>query len=101
MPLYFRALLVQAAPAASRRKRTYLAAQYARLAARPGTSRAALAVAHSILFIACHLLERGTDYHDLGPDYFDERDRQATQRRLVRRLEGMGFKVSLESAAAA
>jgi transposase len=98
---WLRALLVQAAHAAARRKGSYLAAQYARLAARRGKSRAAVAVAHSILVIAYHLLERGTEYQDLGSNYFDERDRQATQRRLVRRLEHMGFKVSLESTTAA
>ncbi|HEX6507677.1 MAG TPA: IS110 family transposase [Chloroflexota bacterium] len=98
---WLRALLVQAAHAAARRKGTYLAAQYARLAARRGKSRAAVAVAHSILVIAYHLLERGTDYQDLGPNYFEERDRQATQRRLVRRLEGLGFTVTLESTAVA
>ena len=41
----------------------------------------------------------GTAYHDLGPRYFDERDRQAVERRLVHRLEGLGYKVSLEPAA--
>lgn len=98
---WLRALLVQAAHAAARKKGTYLAAQYRRIAARRGKSRAAVAVGHSILVIAYHLLERGTDYQDLGPNYFDERDRQATERRLVHRLEGLGYKVSLESTEAA
>lgn len=98
---WLRALLVQAAHAAARKKGTYLAAQYRRIAARRGKSRAAVVVGHSILVIAYHLLERGTDYQDLGPNYFDERDRQATERRLVHRLEGLGYKVSLESTEAA
>jgi transposase len=98
---WLRALLVQAAHAAARKKGTYLAAQYRRIAARRGKSRAAVAVGHSILIIAYHLLQRGTDYEDLGPNYFDERDRQATQRRLVHRLEGLGYKVSLEPTQAA
>ncbi len=97
---WLRVLLVQAAHAAARTKGTYLGAQYRRLAARRGKSRAAVAVGHSILVIIYHLLRDGTLYQDLGPGYFDERDRQATQRRLVRRLEGLGYKVTLEPTAA-
>jgi transposase len=96
---WLRALLVQAAHAGARKKDTYLGAQYRRLAARRGKSRAAVAVGHTILVIAYHLLRDGTDYHDLGPRYFDERDRRAVQRRLVHRLEGLGYTVSLQPAA--
>jgi hypothetical protein len=46
------------------------------------------------------VLRHGTAYRDLGPHYFDERDRQAVQRRLVHRLEGLGYTVSLEPRAA-
>ncbi len=96
---WLRALLVQAAHAGARKKDTYLGAQYRRLAARRGKSRAAVAVGHTILVIAYHLLRDGTEYHDLGPRYFDERDRRAVERRLVHRLEGLGYKVSLGPAA--
>ena len=94
-----RTALVEAAQAASHTKATYLAAQFHRLAARRGRKKAAIAVAHSILVIAYHLLARGTTYQDLGVHYFDERDRRAVERRAVRRLEGLGFKVILEPAA--
>jgi transposase len=97
---WLRALLVQAAHAAARTKGTYLAAQYRRLAARRGTSRAAVAVGHTILVIVFHLLQRGTTYHDLGPRYFDERDRQQVERRLVHRLHDLGYRVTLEPLAA-
>ena len=97
---WLRALLVQAAHAAARKRETYLAAQYRRLAARRGKSRAAVAVGHSILVIIYELLRARTTYQDLGPRYFDERERQAVERRLVHRLEGLGYKVSLERAAA-
>ncbi len=97
---WLRSLLVQAAHAAARKRDTYLSALYRRLAARRGKSRAAVAVGHAILVIAYHLLERGTDYKDLGPRYFEERDRDAEQRRLVHRLERLGFKVALEPSAA-
>ena len=93
---WLRALLVQAAHAAARTKGTYLGAQYRRLAARRGKSRAAVAVGHSILVILYHMLREGTPYHDLGPRYFDERDRRAVERRLIHRLEGLGYKVTLE-----
>ncbi len=91
-----RALLVEAGYAAGRTKDTYLAAQYHRLAARRGKKRAAVAVGHTILVIVYYLLKRGTVYEELGGGYFDERDRQAVERRLVRRLEAMGNKVILE-----
>jgi hypothetical protein len=57
-------------------------------------------VGHTILVIAYHLLRYGTAYHDLGPHHFDERDRGALERRLVRRLEALGYRVALEPRAA-
>ena len=97
---YLRAALVEAAHAAGHTKATYLAAQFHRLTARRGRKKAAVAVAHTILVIVYHLLTRGTLYQDLGVHYFDERDRRAVERRAVRRLEGLGYKVSLEPAVA-
>jgi transposase len=96
---WLRACLVQAAHAAARTKGTYLAAQYRRLAARRGRAKAAVAVAHAILIIAYHVLMEGTVYCDLGGNYFDERDRQGVERRLVHRLDGLGYTVSLQPAA--
>jgi transposase len=95
---WLRAALTEAAWAASHTKQTYLGAQYRRLAPRRGRKRAIVAVGHSILTIAYHLLTRQEDYADLGPNYFDERDRQATERRLIDRLERMGLKVTVERA---
>jgi transposase len=97
---WLRAALVEAAHAAGRARNTYLSAQYRRLASRRGKKRAAVAVGHSILVIAYHLLQRSCGYEELGGDYFDKRDRQAVERRLVRRLEGLGYKVSLDPVAA-
>ncbi len=93
---YLRARLVEAAQAAGRTKDTYLAAQYRRLGARRGKKRAAVAVGHTILVIVYHVLRRGTIYEELGGAYFDERDRQALERRLVRRLEALGNQVTLQ-----
>ena len=95
---WLRALLVEAAQAAGRTKETYLGQQFRHLAARRGKKKAAVAVAHSLLVIIYHLLKDGTEYQDLGVHYFAERDRQAAQRWLVRRLETLGYTVSVEPA---
>ena len=97
---WLRAALVEAAQAAGRTKGTYLSAQYRRLTARRGKKRAAVAVGHTILTIAYHLLTRGTNYEDLGVTYFDERDRARVERRLVGRLEALGYTVQLQRPAA-
>jgi transposase len=93
---WLRAALVEAAQAAGRTKATYLGAQYRRLLPRKGKKRAVVAVGHSILVIAYHLLTRREPYHDLGVTYFDQHARQAVERRLVRRLEALGYTVSLQ-----
>jgi len=93
---HLKSALVQAAHAAGRTRDNYLAAQFRRLAARRGKKRAAVAVAHSILIIAYHMLRDGTEYRELGGDYFDKRQQEPLQYRLVKRLEGLGFRVSLE-----
>lgn len=90
------AALNQAAHAAARTKNTYLAAQYHRLAGRRGAKRAIVAVEHSILVIAYHLIQRREPYRELGSDYFDKRRPEATAKHLVKRLERLGFQVSLQ-----
>jgi transposase len=90
------AALTQAAWAASHTKQTYLSAQYRRLAARRGRKKALVAVAHSILIIAYHLIKAEDTYQDLGNNYFDRRNPEATEKRLVRRLEQLGYNVSLD-----
>ncbi len=98
---WLRTALVESAQAASRTKRTYLAAQYARIKGRHGHNKAIFAVAHSILVIAYHLLERSEPYNELGGDYFVERqNKDAYQRRLIQQLERMGYDVALHVRAA-
>lgn len=99
--IWARRLLIQSAHAAAHSKNTYLAAQYHRLASRLGPKRAAMAVAHSILVIIYHVLRDGVPYRDLGSTFFDERDRQRVERRLVRRLERLGYQVELQPRAQA
>ena len=96
---WLREALVEAAHAAARARRTYLAAQYRRIAARRGSRRAAVAVAHTILTITYHLLSRQSDYEDLGANYFDDRDRTATIHRAVARIQRLGYEVTLTPAA--
>jgi transposase len=93
---WLRTFLVEAAYGAGRAKNTYLGAQYRRLVTRRGRKKAVVAVGHSILVIAYHLLQRKTTYEDLGPTYFDERDREGVKRRLVRRLEDLGYQVTVK-----
>ncbi len=96
---WLRVALTEAAQAAGRTKTTYLAAQFHRLAARLGRKKAAVAVSHTSLVIAYHLLrEPDSAYHDLGVHYFDQRDHQALKRRLLHRLEGLGYRVTVEHA---
>jgi len=95
---WLRAALVEAAWGAARTKKSYLAAQYHRLAARRGAKRAILAVAHTMLVTIYHLLRHGSTYQDLGGNYFDQRDRYATIRRAIGRIERLGYKVTLEPA---
>jgi len=92
---WLRAALLEAGHAAARTQGTYLAAQYHRLVPRLGKKKAAVAVGHSILVAVYYLLQRGTTYAELGGNYFDARNREHVERRLVRRLEKLGFTVTL------
>jgi transposase len=93
---WLRATLVQVAWAASHTKNTYLSAHYRRVASRRGKKRALVALGHTILIIIHTMLKNGTTYHDLGSDYFDRLDQTRLTRSLVRRLERLGHKVSLQ-----
>jgi transposase len=90
---WLRAGLTQAAHAAARQKNCYLAAHFHRLAGRRGKKRATMAVAHSILVIAYHVIQRRKPYEDLGSNYFDEHQKVSTANRLTRRLEKLGYRV--------
>jgi transposase len=94
--VWLRQVLIEAAHGAAHAKQTYLGALYRRIQARRGTKKALVAVAHAILVIVYHVLSRKEPYRDLGANYFDERDRQAVQRRLVRRLEHLGYQVQIQ-----
>jgi len=91
-----KSILSQAAWAASRTKDTYLSAQYQQLVRRRGKKRAIVAVAHSIIISAYHMLSRHEVYRDLGHNYFDERKKAAVVTHLTRRLRKLGYSVQLE-----
>lgn len=95
---WLKSALVQSAWAASRTKDSYFRAQYHRLVGRRGKKRALMAVAHSLLVVIHHLLLTGDTYVGLGADYFDKLDADRIVRRHVRRLEGLGYKVTLAPA---
>ena len=88
---------MESARAASRTK-TYLGAQYHRLARRIGANSAAMAVAHSIAVIVHSVIKNKEPFVDLGYNYFDKRDRDAITRRVIRQLERLGHKVTLVAA---
>jgi len=89
------AALTQAAQAAAHTKDTYLSAQFHRLVARIGKKRAIVAVAHSILVMSYYIIKRKEPYKELGGNYFDQHHADATQHQLVKRLERLGFQVTL------
>ena len=94
---WLRSTLVEAAHGAAHTKDTYLASQYHRLVGRRGKKRALVAVGHSLLIISHYVLKRRQAYYDLGSNYFEELHRQRMERNLVKRLENLGYKVTLEA----
>ena len=92
---WLRTALVEAAHAATHCKDSYLAAQYHRLVLRRGGKKATIAVGHTLLVIVYHVFADEQDYQELGGNYFDDYDRQAVQKRLVHRLEKLGYEVTL------
>jgi transposase len=93
--VHLRTALVEAAVAASHAKGTYLRDKFYRLRARRGTKRAAMAIAHKILIAAYHLLATHAVYRDLGAAYLDSLEKRHATRNLVRRLERLGYEVTL------
>jgi transposase len=90
-----RALLGEAAWAASRTKDTYLSAFYHRIARRRGKKKAIVALEHKLLIIIYHVLRTKTPYQDLGADYFDQREKVRLERHHIHRLEQLGYMVTV------
>jgi transposase len=86
---------VQCARAAARTKNTYLSSMYKRIAARRGGNVACVAVARTIIEICYYMIRDGSAYIDLGADYFTERNREDIAKRSIKRLESLGYSVSI------
>jgi transposase len=95
---WLRTILTQSVWGASRKKNSYLPTQFRRLKGRRGAKRAAIAVAHTLLVIMYHVLKDARPYQDLGPDYLSRLHANRLTKSLVKRLEKLGHKVTLEPA---
>jgi transposase len=96
---WLRSALTEAAHAAARTKESYLSARYVGIKGRRGSKKAAVAVGHSILVIAYHIMERKEPYEEFGEEHYRKQQRcskEAYTKRLVRKLERLGHKVALE-----
>lgn len=98
---HLKSALVEAANAASHKRDCYLRAKYRRLAGRKGKKRALIAVARTILQSTYYMMSRVERYHDLGENYYDLRNPEQVARRLTKRIEKLGFKVTFEPLAKA
>lgn len=98
---WLKTALVEAGWSASRTKETYLSAQYRNISRRRGKRRACVAVGHSILTIVYHLISNpNARFEDLGADHFVVPNRHQLAQKLVKRLDSLGFKASVEWKAA-
>lgn len=98
---FLKAALVTAAISAAQAKGTYLRDKFHRLKARMGSKKAAMAMAHKILVAVFHMLQRGAGFTDLGGDYLDHLNKHRTAKRLIRRLDALGYDVMLRPKPAA
>lgn len=94
---WLKGVVIECARAAAHTKGTYLSSFYHRIAARRGANRAAMAVGHKQICSIFQELSQNKPYQELGENFFDSLDPEALQRRLVKRLEGLGWRVKLES----
>jgi transposase len=97
---YIRRSLCQSAWAAARKKESHLAALFRRIRARRGEQKAAMAVAHELLTIIFHIVRDGTAYQELGAEHYDRQNKPKLTRRLVERLQRLGYYVTLQAVAA-
>lgn len=93
---WLKTLLVECGRSAGRRRESYLRAQYTRLSHRRGPKKAAMAVGHSLLIAAYHILRDGDTFRDLGADHFDRLAKERLTRHYIHRLEQLGHHVLLD-----
>jgi transposase len=90
---YLRRVLTQSAWSITRKKDCFLTALFWRISARGGRKKAGLAVAHRILTIIWHIIREGKTYQEIGANHHDRQHPERSARRLIRRLEQLGFDV--------
>jgi transposase len=93
---WLKTVLIQCAWAAARTKESYFHSLYHRLRSRRGAKKAIGAVAASLLTTVYHMLKNGTLYEDLGANYFDQKSKERQARRLINRLNTLGYLVHVE-----
>ncbi|MGA9360637.1 MAG: transposase, partial [Mycobacterium sp.] len=108
---HLKAALGVAALSAARSKNTYYSARYRRIAgrrrpvqSRQNTSRgssvagmiALVALEHTMLTDAWHMLVNGAFYRDPGPDYYTRYQPGKTKAKAIKQLETLGYRVTLE-----
>lgn len=96
---WLKATMTQCAWAATHKRDSYMCAQYHRIKARRGKKKAIVAVGATILRDIWHMLSKNTPYQELGSDFYDRRNRERSARRLIHRLEKMGYDVDVRRAA--
>jgi transposase len=99
-PVWLRTALTEAAQAVARSKGTYFAAHHAQIRGRRGSKKAIGATRHDLLVAYYHVVRDQLPFRDLGADWAARRfSVEHRTRRLVRQLEQLGHKVTVEPAA--
>ena len=94
--VYLRRILCQAAWAATRKKGSYMGVLYRRIRARRGHQKAIMALAHHMLTVIYHMLRDHQPYREPGATFYDEKRKPEVTKRMVQRLERLGYQVTLE-----
>jgi transposase len=92
---YLRSALIEAATSAVRTKGTYYRDKYYRMGSRMPKKKAKVAIAHKMGVAAYSILKTGHRYEELGSSYLDAIDKNRTAKKLVRRLNELGYTVAL------
>ena len=98
---WLRRILGEVAWASIHERDSVFRARYYRLKPRLGAQQALVAIMHQLLKVIYHILKTGDCYRELGPDYYQPADTQRLTRRLTKRLERLGYTVTLAPSSAA
>ncbi len=95
--IWLKPVLVQSAWSAVRSPSTYYHAQFQRIRARRGAKKAIIAVAASMLTAVYHMLDKKSDYRELGSDYFTKNNKEKNAKKLCKRLNLLGYEVEIKA----